>query len=52
MMIENPDCPCKRLKCERHGDCTACRKHHSEEKKTPPTCDRLKEKAARKERRK
>ncbi len=22
------DCPCKRKGCVRHGDCTACKKHH------------------------
>lgn len=22
--MENETCPCKRVKCERHGDCAAC----------------------------
>lgn len=32
-------CPCKRVKCERHGDCAACTEHHST-KKHPPYCKR------------
>lgn len=48
-MIEiRSDCPCKRTKCERHGQCKICREHHLLNKKTPPYCDRLKEKAERK----
>lgn len=45
------DCPCKRIKCERHGQCEACREHHMLKKKTLPYCERLKEKVVRKERR-
>ena len=26
--IRSVDCPCRRTKCPRHGDCTACREHH------------------------
>lgn len=33
-------CPCKRKKCERFGDCTACKEHHAE-RKTPAACERL-----------
>lgn len=40
----NEDCPCKRLQCERHGNCLACRTHHAEKKKYLPACDRLKQK--------
>ena len=29
-MIINENCPCKRKKCERHGKCDECRKHHAE----------------------
>ena len=35
------NCPCKRIKCERHGDCKACREHHNAKKrKVIPACDR------------
>mgnify|MGYP005608278975 FL=1 len=46
--MENETCPCKRVKCERHGDCAACKEHHSSQKKCPTACER----AARKEERK
>lgn len=37
------ECPCKRLKCERHGDCAACREHHNSfKRKMNVACDRLK----------
>lgn len=26
--MENTACPCKRTKCERHGNCAACRAYH------------------------
>ncbi|MGN0638955.1 MAG: hypothetical protein ACI4J0_11340 [Huintestinicola sp.] len=26
--MENMNCPCKRTKCERHGNCALCREHH------------------------
>lgn len=35
----NINCPCKRKKCERYGDCEACRAHHKD-KKHPPYCER------------
>ena len=35
------DCPCHKKKCERHGNCEACRKHHRESKrKRPVACER------------
>lgn len=37
----NDNCPCKREKCERHGDCEVCRAHHTD-KKHPPYCERKK----------
>jgi hypothetical protein len=40
MEREQRPCPCKRLKCERHGDCAACRQYHREHKKYPPYCER------------
>lgn len=40
----NPDCPCKRIKCQRHGDCRACTKHHTDEGRMLTACRRLKEK--------
>lgn len=43
-------CPCKRIKCERHGDCAACREHHlCFKRKMRPACDRLKDKAVKKD---
>lgn len=37
------DCPCKRTKCERHGDCKACEEHHRNSKRKVLTaCERLK----------
>lgn len=45
------DCPCKRTKCERHGQCDICREHHKLKKKTLPYCERMKQKTERKERR-
>ena len=38
------DCPCKKLKCPRHGDCAACRQHHSTQSKLPPYCERAEKK--------
>ena len=36
-------CPCKRVKCERHGDCAACRAHHLASQRKPLTaCEREK----------
>ena len=45
------DCPCKREKCKRHGNCAACREHHKERNKLP-ACERLEKKIERKNRRK
>ncbi len=42
-------CPCKRTKCERHGNCTECRDHHENVKHMTVACDRIK---AREEKRK
>ena len=28
--MENRECPCKKRKCPRHGDCAACREHHAQ----------------------
>ena len=33
------DCPCKRARCPRHGECIACREHHSG-KRNPVSCQR------------
>lgn len=42
-MVKNDNCPCKKKKCERHGDCDACRKHHAESKHQRPVyCERKK----------
>ena len=35
------NCPCKKKKCERHGRCDACRRHHAESKRQRPVaCER------------
>ena len=33
---EQKICPCKRVKCPRHGDCEACRAHHAGSKRPRP----------------
>ncbi|MDD4074816.1 MAG: GNAT family N-acetyltransferase [Eubacteriales bacterium] len=38
--LKNPDCPCKRTRCSRHGDCAACRAHHKDEKQQAVFCER------------
>lgn len=44
----NPDCPCKRAKCENHGNCRAYKnKHHNAGRDTPTTCERLNRKKSR-----
>ncbi len=44
----NTDCPCKRVKCERHGDCEACREHHHTSLRKPLTsCERKDQKEER-----
>lgn len=35
------NCPCKKTKCERHGNCDACRAYHAESKRKRP-CERAK----------
>lgn len=41
--MENKTCPCKKKKCERHGNCDECRKHHSESKRQRPVaCEKEK----------
>lgn len=42
----NPDCPCKRTKCSRHGNCVACRERHAG-KDEPPACMRPSQKEKR-----
>ena len=42
-MTINENCPCKRKKCERHGKCDECRKHHAESKRQRPVaCEKEK----------
>ncbi len=36
-----PDCQCKRLKCDRHGNCAACKEYHTTVMKYLPYCERL-----------
>lgn len=28
MRHDRESCPCKRIKCPRHGDCAACKEYH------------------------
>ena len=30
MRMDNINCPCKRTKCERYGNCDTCRAHHND----------------------
>ncbi len=39
--IVGANCPCKKTKCERYGNCDACRAYHSESKRKRP-CERTK----------
>jgi len=40
-MTINESCPCKRKKCERHGNCDECRKHHAGSKRQlPVACEK------------
>lgn len=38
--LRNADCPCKRAKCSRHGNCVACREYHGDPKQNPAACQR------------
>lgn len=38
--LRTADCPCKRTKCSRHGNCVACREHHGNPKQNPTACER------------
>lgn len=53
-MLENgaESCSCKRVQCERHGNCEACMEHHRTNKRYDPYCKRKgrrKEKPAKKD---
>lgn len=39
-ILRESDCPCKRERCERRGNCVACREHHKT-KRNPVACERL-----------
>lgn len=40
-MLMNNNCPCKKKKCERHGNCAACRDHHAEkQRRYPVACEK------------
>ena len=38
----NEKCPCKKVKCDRHGNCKECREHHIINSKYLTACDRKK----------
>ncbi len=41
--MDDKSCPCRKKKCERHGKCDECRKHHAESKrKLSVACERKK----------
>lgn len=43
VVLKNEDCPCKRLHCERLGNCAACREHHlTVETRYKVACERKK----------
>lgn len=47
-MEKNKSCPCKRVKCERRGDCAVCRgHHHAPERRSLTSCEHLRKKAER-----
>lgn len=39
-VTQRADCPCKRTRCQRHGDCVSCREHHKADKKNTVYCQR------------
>lgn len=50
LRLKKSACPCKRVKCQNHGNCIACREQHKTHASRPQTaCEAL---AAKKERRK
>lgn len=52
MVNKKIDCPCKRIQCERHGDCAACMAHHhAPGKKLLAACERIAAKEERKNKR-
>jgi len=50
MAEENINCPCKKIKCIRHGNCDACRENHLNVKKSLPACERPEKKCKEKHR--
>lgn len=41
LAVKEVNCPCRRIKCERHGNCAACKEHHRKERNGQPTaCER------------
>lgn len=46
--IRNAACPCKRIKCHRHGQCVLCRAYHAASRRKPfPSCERPEKKRRR-----
>lgn len=44
MIADRDQCPCKKVKCVRYGDCEACKEHHSRNTRYLTACDRIKKK--------
>ena len=40
-VTKRTDCPCKRTRCVRHGNCVSCREHHQANRKNTVFCQRL-----------
>lgn len=52
--MDNMACPCKRIKCERYGNCDECKKYHynKNSSKALTKCEKLKMKEQKKVNRK
>lgn len=44
MQNKKINCPCKRIHCQRHGNCIACKEYHHTDSKVLTTCERLNKK--------
>lgn len=44
MQNKKINCPCKRIHCQRHGNCIACKEYHHTDSKALTACERLSKK--------
>lgn len=42
--MNTENCPCKRINCERHGNCAACKAYHQTRRKSPAYCEKTEKK--------